>query len=90
MKIVFTEPALKDIAAIREYLATHYSQVLSSVERRLRLSLLRISAWPESAQEVIERPKVRVVPLIRYPYKIFYRIRRGKVEILHVHHSSRS
>ena len=90
MKVLITEPALKDIGAIREYLAEKYPHVLLSVERRLRLSLARIATWPEGAQKVAERPNVRVVPLVRYPYKIFYRLRRGAVEILHVHHSSRS
>jgi plasmid stabilization system protein ParE len=25
----------------------------------------------------------------RYPYKIFYRVRAGTVEILHIHHAAR-
>jgi len=32
---------------------------------------------------------VRVVPLIRYPYKIFYRVTPQAVEILYIHHASR-
>jgi hypothetical protein len=32
---------------------------------------------------------VRVVPLGRYPYKIFYRVTKDAVEILHVHHAAR-
>jgi len=42
-----------------------------------------------SAEEVIQRPGVRVAPFIRYPYKIFYRVTSGAVEILHVHHAAR-
>jgi len=30
-----------------------------------------------------------VVPLIRYPYKIFYRISNETVEILYIHHAAR-
>ena len=44
---------------------------------------------PPSARQVAERPDVRVVPLTRYPYKIFYRVTREAVEILHVHHTAR-
>jgi hypothetical protein len=35
------------------------------------------------------RPGVRVVPLGRYPYKIFYRVQDGVLEILHIHHAAR-
>jgi hypothetical protein len=30
-----------------------------------------------------------VVPLGRYPYKIFYRVTNDTVEILHIHHAAR-
>ena len=52
--------------------------------------MTRIGSWPESAQEVEQRPNIRSVPFIRYPYKIFYHVLQGRVEILHVHHSARS
>ena len=42
-----------------------------------------------SAEEVAQRPGVRVVPLIRYPYKVFYRITNEAVEILYIHHAAR-
>jgi plasmid stabilization system protein ParE len=32
---------------------------------------------------------VRVVLLIRYPYKIFYRILQDRIRILHIRHTSR-
>jgi len=30
------------------------------------------------------------VPLIRYPYKVFYRVANQTVEILHIYHSARN
>jgi toxin ParE1/3/4 len=88
MKILFTKPALEDIEAIRAYLAAHYPYIAPSVERRLRLAFARISEWPESAQPVVGRANVRMAPLVRYPYKIFYRVTSSAIEILHVSHSS--
>jgi len=40
---------------------------------------------------VEQRSSVRVVPLVRYPYRIFYRVGGDGdvVEILHVHHAAR-
>ncbi len=89
MKVVFTEAAADDLASIALYLAANYPSAAATVERRLHILIARIARWPESAQRVIERPGVRVVPLVRYPYKVFYRITEGVVEILHIHHTSR-
>jgi hypothetical protein len=30
-----------------------------------------------------------MVPLVRYPFRIFYRIASDRVEILHIHHAAR-
>jgi len=89
MKVVFTDPALEDIEAIHAYITARHPHISLSVERRFRLVLVRIGTWPESAQRVVERQDVRMVPLVRYPYKIFYRIKPDVIEILHIHHSSR-
>ncbi|MGY3619802.1 plasmid stabilization system protein ParE [Bradyrhizobium sp. USDA 10063] len=35
------------------------------------------------------RPGVRAVPLIRYPYRVFYRNTGQAIEILHIHHAAR-
>jgi toxin ParE1/3/4 len=89
MKVVFTDAAVDDLRSIAAYLAANYPSVAAAVERRLRIVIARIARWPESAQRVIERPGVRVVPLVRYPYRVFYRITEEAVEILHIHHTSR-
>ncbi len=89
MKVVFTAAAIEDLGDIAAYLAAHYPNVAPAMERRIRIVIARVARWPESAQRVIDRPDVRVVPLVRYPYKIFYRITPDAVEILHIHHTSR-
>ncbi|OGG79586.1 hypothetical protein A3A39_02035 [Candidatus Kaiserbacteria bacterium RIFCSPLOWO2_01_FULL_54_13] len=88
MRIRYTEPALEDLEKIRAYIAANYPEYAEAVGARFRSVLLRIATWPKSAQEVAERPGVRVAPLIRYPYKIFYRIERGTIEILHIYHGA--
>ena len=89
MKVVFTEAALADLDDIASYLAANYPSAAPAVERRLRLAITRIARWPQSAQQVENRPDVRVVPLVRYPYRIFYRVTPEAVEILHIHHTAR-
>ena len=89
MKVVYTDEALRDLDEILDYIASHYPTISASFEMRLRTVVARIGEFPESAQQVEERPGVRVVPLIRYPYKVFYRVASQAVEILYIHHASR-
>jgi hypothetical protein len=44
---------------------------------------------PESGSRLPERPSVRVVPLVRYPFKLFYTISGGVITILHIRHAAR-
>jgi plasmid stabilization system protein ParE len=89
MKVVFTDEALRDLDEILDFIATHYPTIALSFQQRLQTVLQRIGRWPKSAPEVEQRPDVRVAPLIRYPYKIFYQATTDAVEILHVHHAAR-
>jgi toxin ParE1/3/4 len=89
MRVVLTAAALRDLDDIRSYTAIHFPAALPTLERRLHASLRRIGAWPESAATVTGRPGVRMVPLVRYPFRIFYRIAADRVEILHIHHAAR-
>jgi hypothetical protein len=67
----------------------HYPGIVAGFEERLHTIERRISRWPKSAEEVMQRPGVRVVPLIRYPYKLFYRIADDVIEVLYIHHAAR-
>jgi plasmid stabilization system protein ParE len=89
MKVVWTDEALRDLDEIAEYLATHYPTVAPAVGLRVQAVVDRVGRWPQSARRSTKRTGVRVVPLGRYPYKIFYRVTEESVEILHVHHAAR-
>ena len=89
MKVRYTDAALQDLDEALAYIARNYPTVVSAFEARLNVALRRIGRWPESAEAVKQRTGVRVVPLRRYPYRIFYQITSDSVEILHIHHSAR-
>ena len=89
MKVVYTEEALSDLDAIADWLIVHYPSIAPLVERRIRTIVAHIARWPESSRRSADRPGIRVVPLGRYPYKIFYRVAGDTVEILHIHHAAR-
>jgi plasmid stabilization system protein ParE len=89
MKVIFTESAIDDLRGIGEWTAAHYPAIALQVEQRIRHVVARLGRWPESGPRSAKREGVRVVPVGRYPYKIFYRVTAEAVEILHIHHVAR-
>ena len=89
MKVIYTGEASEDLYGILAYIAFNYPTVYEPFLIRLRSVTTSIGMWPDSAQEVAEEPGVRVVPLLRYPYNIFYRNTGDAIEILSIHHAAR-
>jgi plasmid stabilization system protein ParE len=89
MRVIYTVEALENLDEILTFIASNYPSAYEAFQSRLQSVINRISAWPDSAQEVAERPGVRVVPLIRYPYKVFYRNTGHAIEILYIHYAAR-
>jgi len=63
--------------------------VAVALETFIRATIARIAVMPESGLRLPRRPGVRVVPLVRYPFKIFYTVGRDTVFILHIRHAAR-
>jgi plasmid stabilization system protein ParE len=90
MKVEYSNRALADLRKLSAgSQATFGHRVAAALETRIRAIVEQIRQAPESAPRVEQRPGVRVVPLIRYPYKILYRIADDTVRILHIRHTSR-
>ena len=89
MKVVYTEDALRDLDEALDFINANYPAIASAFVQRLKTIEQRIGRWPHSAEEVEQRPGVRMVPFIRYPYKLFYREGVDAVEILSIHHAAR-
>jgi plasmid stabilization system protein ParE len=89
MRVRWTEAAVADLDSILTYTAEHYPTAVEPLEQRIHAVVARLGEWPLSARSVADHDDVRTVPLIRYPYRIFYRATGDLVEILHVHHAAR-
>jgi toxin ParE1/3/4 len=74
---------------ILRFIGANYPAVEPAFLRRLETIERRLARWPASAEGIEQRPGVRVVPFIRYPYKRFYQVGVEAIEILHVHHAAR-
>jgi toxin ParE1/3/4 len=89
MKVEFSKRAVADLRKVSADSRVFGEAVVTAVERRIHQIISHIAARPDFAARVIERPGMHVIPLIRYPYKIFYRVLEDRVRILHIRHTSR-
>jgi plasmid stabilization system protein ParE len=89
MKVVWSDAAARDLDDIIHWLEANHPGIGRAVEQRVRAVVAQIARWPDSTRRSTYRPDVRIAPLGRYPYRIFYRMRDDAAEILHIHHAAR-
>ena len=89
MKLRYSPRAHRDLAEIADYLTARSPKGALSVERCIRKTIDLITAFPGAGRRLDQRPAVRVMPLGRYPYLVFYTLREDEIVILHVRHGSR-
>jgi len=90
MRIEYSRRAVADLRKISADSRRAFGDLVAkALEARIRAVVERIGKDPLSAPEVEQRPDMHVVPLIRYPFKIFYRVLDDRVRILHIRHTAR-
>jgi plasmid stabilization system protein ParE len=89
MKVEYSNRAVSDLRKIAADSRPYGDAVAADLQARIRDIVAYIAHHPEAAPPVTERPGMRVMPLIRYPYKIFYRVFEDRVRILHIRHAAR-
>jgi plasmid stabilization system protein ParE len=90
MKVEYSNRAASDLRKVASDSRRIFGEkVAAELGRRIEEIVERIRRAPESAPKVDQRSGVRVVLLIRYPYKILYRVLPDRVRILHIGHTSR-
>ncbi len=90
MKVEYAPRAVADLIHIGENSRRMFGNaVAAALETYVRATVARILFLPEIGQRLPQRPDVRVVPLVRYPFKIFYTIMDETIMILHIRHAAR-
>ena len=90
MKVVYAERAKADIAHIYERIALNNPPAAQRIEAMIRNTCEGLGLFPYASAQTDEA-NVRRVPLVRYPYTIFFRIddAADRVEIAGVVHGAR-
>jgi plasmid stabilization system protein ParE len=90
MNVEFTNRAVRDLREISDHTRRQFGdRVTAALEGRLRDAVTLIAREPESAPRVEQRSGMRVVALVRYPFKVFYRVVGDTVRIVHIRNTSR-
>ena len=88
MRVRYTPRARDDLAAIYHYLDQRSpvgaQLVKATIERRIRL----LEEFPFIAP-MTDEAGVYELSIIRYPYKVYYRVEADEVRIVHIRHASR-
>jgi plasmid stabilization system protein ParE len=88
VSVRYTRDALEDLEQISAYLGELNPSAAAAVLDAIERVISRLDRFPHSAPET-EIAGVRATPALRYPYIIFYRARRGDIEVLYVRHAAR-
>ena len=90
MRIEYAPRAIGDLHEIGSYYRTVANEmVAAAVGQRIEHVINLVARQPSIAPLVPRRTNVRVALVLRYPYKIFYRVHRDAVQILHIRHTAR-
>jgi len=90
VQIVWTEPALRDLDDIAEYIALDKDSAAKKLVSRVFSRVENLQNFPESGRKPPELPKnSRYFEVIVGPCRIFYRIDDLKIFILYVMRSER-
>ena len=90
MKLRYTPQSQRDIAEIYEYIAEKNPTAAQRVEDHVHACLEVLEDWP-GIGPVTDLEDVRRLPIVRYPYTIFYCVHEAadEVHVLRVIHGAR-
>ena len=90
LTIRYRPVALKQLDAIFSHIAMHNDPAAHRVMSAIKTSIERLRYFPHSARRS-EVAGIREMPIVRYPYIVFYTINEEarEVHVLRVRHTSR-
>jgi len=88
MKVRYSRRAIADLVGIADYIRKHNPRAAEAVEKRIRASIRQLEMFPFSGRST-DDPTIRMFPIVRYPYLVFYEVFGDEVVIHHIRHGRR-
>lgn len=89
IKIYWTRMAQEDLRSIKNHIAHHAPATASAYIRKLKKSVGRLKNMPRSGQVVPELGREEIREMLQGNYRLIYRIRGQRIDILTVFHGAR-
>lgn len=90
MRIEWTDPAITDLAAIRDYIARDSEHYAVQFIGRLIEAVEKLESFPEMGRKVPESHEGEGIREILFRnYRVIYRLRSERIQIITVLHGSR-
>jgi plasmid stabilization system protein ParE len=88
MKVRYTLRAYNDVHAIHSYLDQRSPAAAQAVKGIIERRIRQLADFPLLAP-MTEEPGVYELTVVRYPYKVYYRVENDEIWVLHIRHTSR-
>ena len=88
-EVVWTDPAVSDLDAIADYIALDNEAAASAMVQRVFARVEQLRRFPNSGSRPRELPGRRYRQIIEPPCRVFYRVDRRTVLVLHVMRAER-
>jgi len=89
MRVLYSRRALVELDRVLRDYQQKYPAALPELKSRLSQIEERIGQYPYGYQEVEHLVGVRRAPMLRFPYLVFYRVRKQDVVVLRIRHGAR-
>jgi toxin ParE1/3/4 len=89
MNVEYSNRAVVDLRRLAAESRQEYGDLVAAeLEAYLRKIISQLANDPMSRPPVFGRRGVHAAALVRYPYKLFYRVFDDRVRILHIRHTA--
>ena len=89
MKLIWTDPSVEDLRAIRDYIGRDSDYYAADVMEEVVLCVERLLRFPKLGRVVPETQDENIRELVHQNYRIIYRIAGERIEILTIVHGGR-
>jgi toxin ParE1/3/4 len=89
MNVIYAPRAQRDLKEITAYLSERNPSASRRVLASIKSNIDTLQFFPRIGAAV-DKAGHRRLPVVRYPYAIFYRIDDEEIFILHIRHTSRA
>lgn len=88
MRVVWTDTALRHLATTHEYIAHDSPHYAARLVDRLLARSEQLEQFPQSGRRVPEYDDRHIRQLVEPPYRIIYRVRPDRIDVLAVVHGA--